>query len=315
MTIIEHLQLRNKQVLCLKVDDSLIHLPNIGSKVRSLILIDKIEGVLLKEISTNRNLRDFLSVDIQDIGRQLYEKHRKFIASPNDNIFFFKNFGFVNIDSLKNQDESYYHYLSDLTSFFASSIEWLRGNNIINLSKNKINGFYNYLLNPLIILLKSVGVIKSQISNDEIYFDSKDKLTQDVLSAWQNKTIFERLIAKLIENELKCKTYCSKYVIINSIEPEKFSLEFDIIFVFGNKICFVELKNGEIRRNDVFEFLGKIRAVEEYYGFKVNRVAIIGTKQKEEIFNELELKNPHFRIFDIIDYRDDLKRFFSFIKA
>ena len=58
-----------------------------------------------------------------------------------------------------------------------------------------------------------------------------------------------------------------------------------------------------------------MRTVEDYYGFKVNRVAVIGTRQKEEIFNELELKNSHFGVFDIMDYRDDFKRFFEFIKA
>jgi len=317
MTIIENLQLRDKQVYCLKVDGSLIHIPNIGPKIRSLLLVDKIESVLLKDISTNRNLRDFLSVDIQDIGRQLCEKHKKFISPINydNSIFLFKCFGFVNSDSLKNKDEPYYHYLKDLTDLFACKIEWLRGKNIIDLSKNKINGFNTYLSNNLTILLKSAGIAKTQITNDEFYFDSQDALIQDVLSAWQNKTIFERLIAKLIETELKCRVFCSKLIVINISNLEKFSLEFDIIFVFGNKICFVELKNGEVRRNDVFEFLGKVRTVEDYYGFKVNRVAVIGTRQKEEIFNELELKNSHFGVFDIMDYRDDFKRFFEFIKA
>ena len=77
----------------------------------------------------------------------------------------------------------------------------------------------------------------------------------------------------------------------------------------------MELKNGLIKRNDVFEFLGKVRAVEEYYKLKVNKIAVIGTRTKDEIFNELEAKVTNFKVFDIDDYHNNLERFFEFIKS
>lgn len=315
--IIENLQLRNKTLSCLKVDKNIRYPSKLFPKMNSLMLVDSIEENLLNDISKNKELRDFLCVNIQGIGQELSSKHKKFIQSKNaeGSIFTFRNFGFVNDCSIKSNDEDYYNYLKDLTISFGSSIDFLGNKKILDLNKDKIKGFETNILTPFSHLLKSIGVDKNPLNEECIEIDSTPRKIQDLIFAWQNKTIFERIIAKLIENELKCRVYCSKYIVINQQNPFEFSLEFDNIFVWNNRICFVELKNGLINRNDVFQFLGKVRAVESYYRFKANKIAVIGTRPKEEIFNELEEKMLHFKVFDIDDYHNDLEKFFEFIKS
>lgn len=315
-TIIKNLQLRNRVISCLDINKNIRYPFAIFPKINSLRLIDKIESKLLKDIFRNKELKDFLCVNIQDIGQELYEKHKKFVESKNydDSIFMFRNFGFVNDDSIKNNDEEYYNYLKDLTNCFGSRIDFLGNKKILNLSKDKIRGFENNLLNPFVHLLNSIN-INPKVSNKECFeIDTSNSNIQNLIMAWQNKTIFERIIAKIIENKLKCKVYCSKYIVINQKNPLEYSLEFDNIFVWNNRICFIELKNGLIRRNEVFQFLGKVRAVENYYGFKINKIAVIGTRVKEEIFSELEEKMPNFKVFDVEDYQNDFENFFEFIQ-
>lgn len=315
-TITENLQLRNKIVSCLKVDKNIHYPSKLFPKMKSLMLVDSIENSLLKDISTNAELRDFLCVNIQDIGHELSHRHRKFVSSKNteESIFMFRNFGFANDDTIKNNDEEYYNYLKDLTINFGSRIDFLANKKILDLNKDKIRDFEINLLNPFLYLLKSIGINQKVLNKKFIEIDSSPRKIQDLIFAWQNKTIFERVIAKLIESKLKCKVHCSKYIVINNQDPFSFSLEFDNIFVWNNRICFVELKNGLIRRNEVFQFLGKIRAVESYYSFKANKIAVIGTRQKEEIFDELEEKMLNFKIFDVDDYQNDFQEFFNFIQ-
>jgi len=314
---IENLQLRDRNLSCLKISKNINYPSNLFPKIKSILLVDQIEDKLLKNINKNRELRDFLCVNIQDIGQELSKKYRKFIELKNTegSVFVFRNFGFMNGNSIKNNDEDYYNYLKDLTLQFGLKLGFLKDKNIIGFNDDKIKGFENNLLNPFSQLLKSVGSNRQVSSKELMEVDASPKDIQNLLMAWQNKTIFERVIAKLIENELRCNVHCSKHVIINSKDPFRYSLEFDNIFVWNNRICFVELKNGSINRNDVFQFLGKVRAVENYYGFRVNKIAVIGTKPKENIFEELETKMPTFKIFDIEDYRDNFKRFFQFIKG
>lgn len=315
MTITENLQLLDKNLSCLKIDSKIRYLPQIYPKINSIILVNKIETLLLNDLLNNKNLIDFLCVNIQEIARQMSPKYRKFIKSQNEDesVFLFRKFGFINDSSFKKDDDEIYYYLKNLTNNFATQIEWLSSKKIIDFSKDKVQGFESYILNPFLHLLRSSGINKLSFNKEAIYFDLEDRHVQNLFSAWQNKTIFERIVAKIIEEKLKCKVYCSKFIVINSNDPLNYSLEFDNIFVHNNKICFIELKNGEIRRNDVFEFLGKVKAVESYYNFKVDKIAVIGTKQKEPIFDELENKMQNFKVFDIANYRNNFEPFFSFI--
>lgn len=315
-TITQNLQLRDKIVSCLKIDKNIIYPQKLFPKIRSLLLVDNIENCLLKDIHLNKELKDFLCVNIQDIGDNLYRRYPKFISSKdvNESIFAFKSFGFVNDDSIKKNDEEGYNYLKDLTNEFGSKIDFLGKKKIQDLNNDKIKNFEINLLKPFLHLLNSIN-ITPKVSNKEYFeINTTSPNIQNLIMAWQNKTIFERIIAKLIENKLKCKVNCSKYIIINNDNPFEYSLEFDNIFVWNNRICFVELKNGLIGRNEVFQFLGKVHAVENYYGFKVNKIAVIGTRQKEDIFNELETKMLNFKLFDISDYQNDFEDFFKFIQ-
>lgn len=284
--------------------------------------MDGIEHSLLPRAISDVPIRDFLCVNIQQIGKELHEKYHRFIQSQKsqnneDAMYFFRKLGFLNTDIPKNHDETYYHYLRDVTRLFATQIEFLRKRKMIDYSSDNIQGFETYIKKPFIFLLQSAGVDFKKISldKDSAYLDTTEKSIQNVLLAWQNKTIFERLIARVIGNELNVPVHCSKYIVVNSSDPLKYSLEFDNIFVFNNKICFVELKNGEIGRNKVFEFIGKAQAVEKYYNFRIDKLVIIGTRYKEPLFDEVEYKMPELGIFDVEDYRTNLSRFFAFIKT
>jgi len=315
--ITENLQLHNKVLSCLKIDKVINYPPKLFPKMSSLILVDEIENALLKDICSNRELRDFLCINIQEIGDNLCKRYTKFVSSKDtkESIFAFKNFGFLNDDSIKSKDEEYYNYLKDLTIDFASKIDFLGKKKILDLNNSKVRGFEDNLLNPFLHLLKSINITPRVANKACFELETKSPHIQNLIMAWQNKTIFERIIAKLIEDKLKCKVYCSKYIVINQNNPLEYSLEFDNIFVWNNKICFIELKNGSIGRNEVFQFLGKVRAVEDYYGFKVDKIAIIGTRPKETIFDELEEKISSFKVFDIEDYQEDFEKFFEFIQA
>jgi len=312
------LQLRDKIISCLDINQNLFYPPAIYPKILSLRLINKIETHLLKNICTDKELRDFLCVNIQAIGDELHKKrYFKFIESKNqeESIFVFKKFGFVNDDSMKKNEEEYYNYLKDLTLDFASKIDFLGNKKILDLNKNMVRNFEVNLLNPFLHLLRSINLNPKSLNKDLFEIDAKSPDVQNLIMAWQNKTIFERVIARLINNKLKCEVYCSKFIVINNNDPLAHSLEFDNIFVWNNRICFIELKNGLIKRNDVFTFLGKVRAVEEYYKLKVNKIAVIGTRTKDETFDELESKVTNFKVFDIDDYYNNLERFFEFIKS
>ena len=131
----------------------------------------------------------------------------------------FKKFGFVNDDSIKNNDEDYYNYLKDLTLDFASKIEFLGKKRILDLNKYKVRNFETNLLKPFLHLLNSIGINPKTTNMESLEINSQNPNIQNLIMAWQNKTIFERIIAKLIENKLKCQVHCSKFIVINSNDP------------------------------------------------------------------------------------------------
>ncbi len=311
---IQNLQLSNKNILVLKIDKSIQYPPAIWSKIRSLLLVNKIENNFIVKAIQDKNLRDFLSVNIQGVGEILYKKHKKYVGSQDyeETIYLFRKFGFLNDGDLK-EDEEALTFLVDLTSEFSSKLGFLKNQSLTKFSSNKIKNFDEYLGIPFKTLLKDGG-FESESKLE--YFDIKDnnRNLQNLFLAWQDKSIFERIISKIIENKLKCKVYCSPYVVIDESDPLKHSLEFDNIFVFNNKICFLELKNGNITRNKVFEFLGKIKTVEKKYDIKVDKIAVLGTGTKDPFFDNL-IEYKELGIFGIDDYRNDFKEFFSFLKT
>src|SRR3989344_1430471 len=158
--ITENLQLHNKVLSCLKIDKVINYPPKLFPKMSSLILVDEIENALLKDICSNRELRDFLCINIQEIGDNLCKRYTKFVSSKDtkESIFAFKNFGFLNDDSIKSKDEEYYNYLKDLTIDFASKIDFLGKKKILDLNNSKVRGFEDNLLNPFLHLLKSINI-------------------------------------------------------------------------------------------------------------------------------------------------------------
>jgi len=301
----------NKNISILKIDKSIKYPPAIWSKVRSLLLVNRLENNLIKKAIDDKNLRDFLFVNIQGVGEILYNKYKRYIGSQNyeETVYLFRKFGFLDSGDVK-EDEELLTFLSDLTNEFANKLGFLKNQSLTKFSSNKIKNFDEYLRLPFKILLKESGF---EVESNLDYFDINDWNLQNLFLAWQDKTIFERVISKIIETKFKCKVYCSPYVVIDESDPLKHSLEFDNIFTFDNKICFLELKNGNITRNKVFEFLGKVKIVEEKYNLKVDKIAILGTGTKDPFFNNL-IECKELGIFDIDDYRNDFKRFFNFLK-
>jgi len=312
--IVQNLQLLNKNISVLKIDKSIKYPPAIWSKIRSLLLVDKIENNFITKAVQDKNLRDFISVNIQGVGEGLYKKHKRYMGSQDyeETFYLFRKFGFLSDGDIKGDEEAL-TFLVDLTNEFSFKLGFLKNQSLTKFSSSKIKNFNEYLGIPLKTFLKDSG-FESESKLE--FFDIKDNNwnLQNLFLAWQDKSIFERMISKIIEDQLKCKVYCSPYVVVDEYNPLKHSLEFDNIFISNNKICFLELKNGNITRNKVFEFLGKVKTVEKKYNIKVDKIAVLGTGTKDPFFDNLT-EYKELGIFGIDDYRNDFKEFFNFLKV
>ena len=194
--------------------------------------------------------------------------------------------------------------------------------NDLSYIKDDVN-LKNDIIEPLIKIfdILDIDYVYNKKNN---YLWTNSSRFKDLQYLWFNGIIFERYIEEIIrkydfevaKSSIICFNPKNNYYIKNlkGNSQEKIlvkgTFEVDIIAKTSNKIIIVECKNGPVRQNQFFKFLGKIKVFKEVYKIDDKKIIpiIISNYKFPDYLNTKEL-NINCKIFHKGDFKQNYRLF------
>ncbi len=310
--------------------------PNLPARHKIHIITDlENQDEISNLIVSNPNVRNFLCVNIQHFFVQfnknsiirlsrldteinfdkLRDERDKFITKPEidgieeelNDIFQIHRFGFIKGEP-QDDNESYY---SNLTNYFLNQLSYYKRNpnfkeDILEPFKevlNKIDRSYYETDNENYIIVKQEGI--SHLNN--------------FFYTYQLHKPFECYVHSLLDRMGVEKIHSNPFIFVNPKHSPRRGLtgyfELDGSFIIHrNNLLFIECKNSaHITQEDITNFLGKIRIIENNYGIEVRKL-FFSTGTRFNVWEDIE-KYGDLKLFDIKDFRKSFEELSSYIDS